>query len=71
MIQISTFTHKGQDIEVMLAKGKISYVFDYKGKHYGNSVKLEGRKTLDAVNASFALIINYLETYDKVTKTRK
>ncbi len=69
-INISTFQHQGQDIEVMLAKGKISYVFDYKGKHYGNSVKIAGKKTQDVVDASFALILNYLETYAKVRKAR-
>jgi len=68
MTQISTFTHNGQDIEVLYHKGKISYVFELKGKRYGNAVKVQGRKKLDVVNAAFALIINYLETYDAAKK---
>lgn len=67
-IQISTFTHNGQDVEVLYNKGKISYVFDIGGKRFGNSVKVEGRKALDIVNASWALIINYLETYERANK---
>lgn len=50
----------------MLAKGKISYVFDLNEKRYGNSVKIAGKKQKDVVDASFALILNYLETHDKV-----
>lgn len=65
---ISTFTHEGQDVEVLYHKGKISYIFDIGGKRYGNAVKVEGRRALDIVNASFALIINYLETYARAKK---
>lgn len=65
---ISTFTHNGQDIEVLYHKGKISYVFDIGGKRYGNAVKVEGRTKQDVVNAAFALIINYLETHDRANK---
>lgn len=68
MTQISTFTHNGQDIEVLYHKGKISYVFEVKGKRYGNAVKVDGKKKLDVVNAAFALIINYLETYAKAVE---
>lgn len=68
MIQISTFSYKGQDIELLYAKGKISYVFDIGGKRYGNSVKVEGRKHQDIVNAAFALSINFIETYERTKK---
>lgn len=68
MTTVSTFTHNGQDIEVMYHKGKISYVFEVGGRRFGNAVKVDSRKHLDFINATFALIINYLETYDKATK---
>ena len=68
MIQIHTFTHKGQDIEVMYQKGKISYVFEVRGTRYGNAVKVEGRKTLGIITAVFALLINYLETKEMADK---
>jgi hypothetical protein len=67
-MKISTFTHNGQDIEVMFHKGKISYVFEVKGHRYGNAVKVEGRSGLDYVQASFNLLINYLETKDAADK---
>lgn len=70
MTRVSTFTHDGQDIEVLCAKGKISYVFEIGGRRYGNAVKIKGRKREDVVNAVFALLINYFETYAKA-KERK
>lgn len=63
---ISTFTHNDQDIEVLLNRGKIAYTFEVGGKRYGNSVKIAGRTKKDVVDAAFALILNYLETYAKV-----
>lgn len=65
---ISQFSHNGQDIEVLLNRGKVSYVFDIGGKRYGNAVKIAGRKKQDIVDACFALIINYLETYEAAKK---
>lgn len=62
---ISTFTHDGQDIDILLHRGKISYIFEVGDKRYGNAVKIAGKTKLDIVNACFALIINYLETYAK------
>ncbi len=52
----------------MFHKGKISYVFEVRGKRYGNAVKVQGRTALDYVQASFNLIINYLETKDAAEK---
>lgn len=62
MTKISTFTHNGQDIEVMYHKGKISYVFEIAGRRYGNAVAVKSTKAMDIVDASFNLLINYFET---------
>ena len=64
--QISTFSHGEQDIEVLYHKGKISYVFEYGSKRFGNAVKVAGNTKQDIVNAAFALAVNYLSTYAKV-----
>ncbi len=48
--------------------GKISYIFEIKGKRFGNAVKVDGRKKLDLVNAVFALLLNYLETRESAEK---
>lgn len=64
---ISTFSYKGQDIDVLYAKGNISYVFEIKGKRYGNAVKAEGRSVRDIMNATACLIINFVEQYEKVS----
>ncbi len=65
---ISTFTHNGQDVDFLFHKGKISYIFEIKGKRYGNAVKIAGTTKRDIVDAAFALIINYLETYAAIKK---
>lgn len=63
---ISTFTHNGQDIEILLNKGTIGLVFDIGGKRYGANAKLQGATKLDIMNACFSVIISYLETYDAI-----
>ncbi len=68
MTTVSTFTHNEQDIEIMYHKGKISYIFEVKGRRFGNAVKVEGKKHTDFINACFALILNYHETYAKATR---
>jgi hypothetical protein len=61
---ISTFTYKGQDLELLYHKGKISYVFEIGDKRYGNAVKVAGKGSQHIIDASFALIINFIETYE-------
>ena len=68
MTQVSTFSYKNQDIDIILNRGKLAYTFEIKGKRYGNSVKVAGKKSLDFVAASIALIINYLETREAAEK---
>lgn len=68
MTKVFTFTHKGQDIDVLYNKGKIAYTFEIAGKKYGGAVKVEGRSHEALINATFALLINYLETKEAVEK---
>jgi hypothetical protein len=65
---ISTFTYKGQDIDVLYVKGNLSYVYEIKGKRYGNAVKAEGKSIRDIMNATAALVLNFIEQYETVTK---
>ncbi len=65
---ISTFSYKGQDIDVLYTKGSISYVFEIAGKRYGNAVKAEGKSIRDIMNATAALVLNFIEQYEAVTK---
>ncbi len=69
MTTVSTFTHNGHDIELMYHKGKISYVFEVNGRRFGNAVNVEGTKHRDFINACFALILNYHETYAKAVNS--
>ena len=64
MTNVSTFTYKDQDVEILYANGKVSYVFNIGDKRYGNAVKVAGRKSQNLIEASFALIINFIETYE-------
>lgn len=58
---ISQFSYQGLDIDVMYAKGQVSYIFEVAGKRYGNAVKCEGKSIRDIMNATMVLLISYLE----------
>jgi len=63
-MKISTFTHKGTDIEVTLNNGYLAYSFDLKGPH-GFKIQLKKRAAqMDIVNATSLLIINAIETIE-------
>jgi len=49
-------------------KGKLSYIFERKGKRFGNMVKVNGRKPQDIVNGCIALVFNAVETIDAADK---
>lgn len=63
---ISQFSYKGHELDVMYAKGTISYIFEIKGKRYGNAVKCEGKSVRDIMNATSALLISYIEQREAV-----
>lgn len=50
----------------MYANKSISYVFEIRGKRYGNAVKTQGKSIRDVMNATACLIIGFIEQYDKV-----
>lgn len=66
--EISTLTYKDQDFDVLVHKGKVSYIFEIGDKRYGNAVTLKGKKTKDTVVSVFALLVNLIETYDAAAK---
>ena len=70
-MQISTFTYKGQDIEVTLMNGFLAYSFNYEGKDYGAKLKLPSKKTKDVVDHSFGLLLNAIETYEQLNKNKR
>lgn len=63
---ISEFDYKDQTVQLLYANGQISYVFEYKGNRHGNAVKAQGKSIRDIMNATAALVINYVETLDKI-----
>lgn len=50
----------------MYVKGQISYVWEWKGKRYGNAVKCEGKSIRDIMNATACLLISYIEQREAV-----
>lgn len=66
--QLSTFTYKGQDFDVLINNGAISYIFEIGSERYGNKVVLKSKKTKDIVDGVFNLIINFIDTYEAATK---
>lgn len=69
-MKISTFTYKGQDIEVTLNNGFLAYTLSFDGKEYGAKVKLPSRKTKDVVDHTFNLLLNAIETYEQLNKNK-
>lgn len=64
MQQISVFTLKGQDIEVMYRNGNIAYVFERDGKTYGHKVELKSRSITNVMSVTFLLLQNALDTLE-------
>ena len=52
----------------MYAKGQISFIFEYKGKRYGNAVKAAGKSIKDIMDSTMVLLINYIEQREAVMK---
>jgi len=67
-IQISTFTYREQDVDVLVHKNKISYIFEMKGNRYGNAVEVKGKSRRATVDACFNLLLNFIETYEAASK---
>ena len=68
MNKINTFTLEGQDIEMLFQNGFLAYSFEFKGKTYGQKVKLKSRSVEDIASATFLLIENALSTYKKLNE---
>ncbi len=65
---ISTFTHKAQDIDILYANKRLSYIFELKGERYGGAVKVEGKSIQNIMSAVACLIIHYLESREAIEK---
>jgi len=65
-IQLSTFTFQGQDFDVLVNKGEISYIFEINGKRYGNKLRPKSRSTRDLTDALLNLLINFMDTYAQI-----
>lgn len=66
---ISQFEHKGHTIDILYAKKTLSYIFEHKGKRYGNAVKAQGKGIRDIMNATSCLIFNYIETLEAIERS--
>lgn len=68
MNKINTFTLEGQDIEMLFQNGFLAYSFEFKGKTYGQKVKLKSRGVDDVASATFLLIENAISTLKELNK---
>lgn len=65
-MNVSVFTYKGIDIDLTNRNGFIAYTFQFKGEPYGFKIPLESRKSADIVNTSASLLLNAVETINKL-----
>lgn len=68
MNNISTFTYKGQDIDVTYRNSYLAYSFEKDGNAYGLKVKVTKRGVLDIASVTFQLILNAVETLEALEK---
>ena len=55
-------------MDILYNNGFLGYTFEYKGKPYGNKVKVKSRSVIDITSATFLLIENALATYKALNK---
>lgn len=68
MNKVNTFTLEGQDIEMLFQNGFLAYSFEFKGKTYGQKVKLKSKSVEDISSATFLLIENAISTLKELNK---
>lgn len=68
MNKVNTFTLDGQDIEMLFKNGFLAYSLEFKGKTYGQKVKLKSKSVEDISSATFLLIENAISTLKELNK---
>lgn len=68
MNKVNTFTLDGQDIEMLFQNDFLAYSLEFKGKTYGQKVKLKSKSVEDISSATFLLIENAISTLKELNK---
>lgn len=66
--QFSRIDYKEIGIDFLEEKGSIAYTFAYEGNNYGNKVVLGDKKRRTLMEATCALFINAISTYEELCK---
>ena len=70
-MKISTFTFKGQDIDMTYQNGFLAYSFKQGEETYGTKVRPLSRSVLDSASATFQLLINAIETMESLNENKR
>lgn len=61
---ISQFTYKEVDVNLIFRNGMIGYTFEKDGKTFGQKVKPESKSVHDVMSATFLIVQNFIETLE-------
>jgi len=70
-MKISTFTHKGIDIDLTFNKGLLAYAFNVNGERFGNALKPASKSVLDVASTTFLLLTNAFESIESIQNETK
>jgi len=66
--EFSRIDYKDISIDFLEDNGAIGFTFQYEGRNYGNKVIIKTRKRKELVEATVALFINAISTYEELCK---
>lgn len=69
-MNVSIFSYREHDIDVTNRNGYLAYTFHHNGEVYGFKIET-GRKTADIVNHTAGLLLNAVETINKLLDNPK
>lgn len=68
MTPFSRIDYKDISIDFLKQKGKLGYTFQYEGRNYGNKVEVDKKSEKALVEATVALFINAINSYEELCK---
>ena len=63
---ISQIPYKEIEINFMEETGAVGYSFGFEGRNYGNKIELKTKKRLELIEATGALIIQAISSYENL-----
>lgn len=66
--QFSQINYKGLEINILVEPKFVGYAFHYEGNNYGSKTPLKTNKKQELLEASFALCVQAILSYEELCK---